>query len=214
MSVAAVVAICVLIGLAFEVKAVRQFRRRRVMGGVFSTMSGIALILIAICAGLLAVGFEGYRRLTIERPVAQLQFRQVALQRYEATLTLPDGTKASYPLHGDQWQIDARMIKWRPFANILGFDSAYRLERLSGRYERIEDEQSKDRTVHALGQPGRIDLWDFIRQRQMPWFDAYYGSATYVPMADGATFDVTLTQSGLIARPANDAAVQSIGRWR
>jgi hypothetical protein len=214
MSIAAVVAICVLIGLAFEVKAVRQFRGRRVIGGVFSTMSGLALILIAVCAGLLAVGFEGYQRLALERPVAQLQFKQVALQRFDATLTLPDGTNASYPLYGDQWQIDARLVKWHPFANILGFDSAYRLERLSGRYERIEDERNKDRTVHALSQPGRIDLWEVIRQRNLPWFDAYYGSATYVPMADGAKFDVTVTQSGLLARPANDAAAQAIGRWR
>ena len=214
MSVAAVVAICVLIGLAFEVKAVRQFRARRLTGGVFNTMSGLALILIAVCIGLLAVGFEGYQRLTLERPVAHLQFRQVALQRYDAMLTLPDGTHASYPLDGDQWQIDARMVKWRPFANIMGFDSAYRLERISGRYERVEDEQSKARTVHALGQPGRIDLWEFIRQRNLPWFDAYYGTATYLPMADGAKFDVSVTQSGLVARPANDAATQSIGRWR
>jgi hypothetical protein len=214
MSIVVVAGICVLIGLALELRAVRQFRAKHVMGGVFSTMSGLALILIAACAGLLVVGFDGYQRLTLERPVAQLQFRQVAPQRYDAMLSLPDGTRASYPLSGDQWQIDARMLKWQPFANVLGFDSAYRLDRLAGRYERIADEQGRDRTVHALGEPPRIDLWDFLRQRNLSWFDAYYGSATYLPMADGAKFDVTVTQSGLIARPANDAAVRAIGRWR
>ncbi len=36
---------------------------------------------------------------------------------------------------------------------------------------------------------------------------------TYLPMADGATFHVSVTQSGLIARPANDAARTVTSQW-
>ena len=45
----------------------------------------------------------------------------------------------------------------------------------------------------------------------MPGVDAYYGTATYVVMADGARFEVTLTRTALIARPANDSARAAVG---
>jgi hypothetical protein len=47
-----------------------------------------------------------------------------------------------------------------------------------------------------------------------PGIDAYYGSATYVPMADGARFEVSLSRDALIARPGNDKAVEAVGKWR
>jgi hypothetical protein len=40
-----------------------------------------------------------------------------------------------------------------------------------------------------------------------------YGSATYLPMADGADYEVTVSQSGLVARPLNDAARLAVGAW-
>ena len=47
----------------------------------------------------------------------------------------------------------------------------------------------------------------------MPGVDAYYGTATYVPMADGARFEVSLTRDALIARPVNNAARDAVGDW-
>ena len=43
--------------------------------------------------------------------------------------------------------------------------------------------------------------------------DAYYGTATYLPMADGARFEVSLTRDALIARPANIRARDAVGGW-
>jgi hypothetical protein len=206
--------VCVALGALFEVRALRQFRRRHRLAGTFSVLSGLVLFLIAACAGLLAAGLNGYQRLTLERPIAQLSFKKTGERQFDLSLTQPDGTTANYPMRGDQWQLDARLLKWRAFANLIGFDSVYRLERIGGRYERIEDEQSAPRTVHTLFTESPLDLWDFMRKRQWSWVDAYYGTATYLPMADGARYDVTVTQSGLIARPANEAAQQAVGAWR
>ena len=47
----------------------------------------------------------------------------------------------------------------------------------------------------------------------MPGVDAYFGTATYLPMADGARFEVSLTRTALIARPLNDAAREAVGEW-
>jgi hypothetical protein len=91
---------------------------------------------------------------------------------------------------------------------VLGLDARYRLERVSGRYTDIAQERIDPRTVYALCEPGPFDLWTLARDYPgwLPFVDAVYGSATYLPMADGATYEVTLTQSGLVARPQNAAA--------
>ena len=112
--------------------------------------------------------------------------------------------------------IDARLVNWLPPMTILGLDPIYRLERLSGRYSEVDREQSEARTVHALGEGLPIDVWS-VAQR-FPWLahgvDAYYGTATYVPMAEGARYEVNLSRDALIARPANEAAEEALGRWR
>ena len=48
----------------------------------------------------------------------------------------------------------------------------------------------------------------------MPWIDAVYGNAAFVPMEDGALFEVTLSHTGLLARPLNDPAKEAVNRWQ
>lgn len=43
--------------------------------------------------------------------------------------------------------------------------------------------------------------------------DALYGSAAYVPMTDGAAYEVAVSQSGLLARPLNGEARLAVGAW-
>ena len=41
-------------------------------------------------------------------------------------------------LRGDEWQMDARVVNWKPPATLLGLDPIYQLDRLSGRYSDID----------------------------------------------------------------------------
>jgi hypothetical protein len=162
-------------------------------------------VLVAAALGLFGVAsnLHTYTRLTHEQPVARLAFERVGEQRYRATLTRSSGEVRSLELRGDEWQLDARILKWRGWANLLGFDAHYRLERISGRYRDVAQERGEARTVEELGEARGIDLWQLAqsRPRWLPFVDAIYGSATYLPMADGARYRVSLGQSGLIARP-------------
>jgi hypothetical protein len=107
------------------------------------------------------------------------------------------------------------VLKWHALANIVGFDAAYRLERIGGRYTRVEDERAQARTVYALNAPRRIDPWELAHRYHswVPWVDALYGSATFLPMADGALYEIKVSQTGLIARPLNQAARDAVGSW-
>jgi hypothetical protein len=177
--------------------------------------SAIIIVLACICAALIGTNLLTYRRLTAEQPAGEMQLTRTADKRFSGVLSYPDGEKITFALSGDEWQIDARLLKWSAFANLLGFDAAYRLERISGRYSQIEDERSRPRTVYELASPGRIDPWELVHRYHswVPWVDAVYGSATYVPMSDGALYEIEVSQSGLMARPLNQAARQAVSGW-
>ena len=215
MTFTALIVVFALAGILFLFAAVRRLRRRKILGGVLNGATALVLILLSVCATLIAANLRTYQRLSFEQPAGELQFARTGEREFNAVLTYPSGERASFALRGDEWQVDARVLKWHAFANLVGFDTAYRLERISGRYTRIEDELAQPRTVYALNPPQRIDPWDLAHRYRswLPWLDALYGSATFLPMADGALYEIKVSQSGLIARPLNQAARAAVGSW-
>jgi hypothetical protein len=215
MPITALIVVCALAGILFLVAAVRRLRRRRLLGGALHGATALILILLSVCAALIAANLRTYQRLTFEQTAGELQLSRTDERAFNAVLTYPSGEKVNFALRGDEWQVDARVLKWHAFANLVGFDTAYRLERISGRYTRIEDEQSQPRTVYSLHPPQRFDPWDLLHRYHswIPWTDALYGSATFLPMADGALYEIKVSQSGLVARPLNQAARDAVGSW-
>ncbi|MFN3558871.1 MAG: hypothetical protein ACK4UQ_06245 [Brevundimonas sp.] len=218
-----------LIGLVLLVKGLGALFRGKVVGGLLGGVGGAGFLAVAAIASLLALDIQTYSRLTYERPVATIMTRQIGPQYYEATVIqhargqdMPAATNL-YPLHGDEWRVEAQVLKWKPWANVMGLDTQYRLDRLSGRYQSIEQEINAERSVHPLtapetdnGLPWKISTWDTARKYRnyVDAVDTLYGGAAYMPMADGAQYEVWITQSGLIARPVNDAARNaSAGGW-
>jgi hypothetical protein len=215
MTITAPIILFALVGILCLFAAARRIRRRRVFGGVLIGATALVLILLSAVAALIAVNLLTYQRLSFEQPAGELQLTRTGDREFNAVLTYPSGEHANFALRGDEWQIDARVLKWHAFANLVGFDSAYRLDRIGGRYTRLEDERSQPRSVYSLNQPQRVDLWDLVHRYHswVPWMDALYGSATFLPMADGALYEIKVSQSGLVARPLNQAAREAVAGW-
>jgi hypothetical protein len=215
MTFTAILVVCALLGILFLISAVRRLRRRRILGGMAHGVTAIIIALGVVCAALIGLNLRTYQRLSFEQPAGELQLTRTGDRQYNGVLAYPSGARDSFALRGDEWQIDARMLKWTAFANLVGFDAAYRLERISGRYANIDDERSQPRTVYELASPGRIDPWELVHRYRswVPWIDAMYGSATYLPMSDGALYEIKVSQSGLVARPLNQAAREAVSSW-
>lgn len=207
---------CAFLAFFFFFRLLNCLRRRHFVRATTSCCACLVSATIAFAATLFVVSYVGYVRLTAEQIVAQLEFRRINPEEFQARLMVDGENDRFYVLRGDEWQIDARVISWTPPATILGLDPVYQLERLSGRYADIDREQSDVRTVHSLAPASPLDLWAIARRfpALTPGIDAYYGTATYVPVADGARFSVSLSRDALIARPENDRARQALGAWR
>ncbi len=206
----------VLVGLILVYAALRLLAKRNWLMGFLRGFVGLGLVVVAVSLALIAFDVFSYRQLSKEEPVATLSFERLGEQLFEATLVHNDGREETFELRGDQWQLDARIIKWRGFMGGLGIKPGYRLDRISGRYYSLSEERSAERTVYALEQEGwGPDIWAWANQHPawLPVVDARYGSATFVPMADNALFEVRLSSSGLLARPLNEPARQAVSYW-
>ena len=211
------VAIGVLIALPLEVVALRRVAKLRIVGGAFYFLLGAFFLLLGVCAGLVAASLHGYKRLTSEQIAGNVSLRKLGERQYALTLETPGSAARHFEVRGDEWQIDARVLKWQPMATIAGLDTLYRLERISGRYSEVAQERSAPRTVHGLATGDEpVDLWAMARRyhQYLPMVDALYGSSVYVPMAEGADYVVSVSAIGLVVRPRNQAAQRAVTGWK
>jgi hypothetical protein len=195
-----------LLAALFGSGCARRLRHRRRLEALPHGLIALCLLLAALALGALAATLFHYRQLAQEETVAHLTLRQIEAQRYAVRLDTADGRHRTFEVRGDQWQLDARVLRWKLPALLAGAPNLYRLERLSGRYADIAQEREAPRSLHDLTGDPFPDLWALRRQfpQWLGFVDAEYGSAAYLPMVDGARYEVTLgPRGGMIARPAD-----------
>jgi hypothetical protein len=204
------------IAILLLIEAVRRLRDWQIRRGIVLLLVAAVVAALGTGGALLAASLHTYARLTQEQEAARAVFRELAPKRYELILVLKTEPARRFEIRGDEWQIDARVLKWKGMATLLGLDTLYRFERVAGRYADTAQEKSAPRTVHALSAEAGFDLWAALKrhQRWLPLADTHYGSAAYAPMADGAQYSVNVSTTGLLIRPLNEAAKKALGGWK
>ena len=177
--------------------------RSRVSAGVGLLAAALCLSIGILC-GAITVGIRGYRALTNEVVAATIQTERIGPQRFRATVTLADKSLHMFDLAGDAVYVDAHVLKWRPIGNLLGLTTVYELDRIAGRYQRLSDEQDRERTVYSLATAKPFDAFDLARHYWVlrPLVDAEYGSATFIGATapGGASYEVRVSTTGLLVR--------------
>lgn len=195
------------LSVPFLVATRRSVRRRRIASSGFHLVTGLLMLATSALLGTLGFSVQGYRALTHEVLAATADVQPVGSRRFQATVTFPDGRRVQHDIAGDQLLVDAQILKWKPWANMLGLHTAYQLARVGGRYVRVEDERRLPHTVFPLSRPARLglDLFD-LRHRYAPLasvVDAEYGSGTFAPADRRARYDILVSTSGLLIRPSD-----------
>lgn len=199
--IALVLAAALFILSAFS--AVRALAKARMLAGTTRLSVSLLLLVIAMISGVAIVGTHGYHALTREEIAAVVKTKPLGEQMFQASFEFPDGSDSAFTLRGDELYVDARIVKWTPFANLLGLHTAYELDRVAGRYTDLEDERDKERTVFSLATERPVDV--FVLRKKFPQLkpvlDAEYGSGTFIAASEPATFEVRVSTTGLLLRP-------------
>ena len=207
--------IIALLGTILLLRGIFQFLQHPVKASFMSTLGG-CLSALGVALLAISINIASYQRLANERHIATVSFYQISPQLFTATLHLPEeNITQQLDLKGDDWQLDAKVLKWRGYANIIGLDAIYKLNRLSGRYQDIQQQKTEALTVYPLNQEPGLNIWHVIEQYPLllPFVDAFYGNAVFLPMKNQAEYHIFITQSGLIARPSNPTAEQTVKNW-
>jgi len=181
---------------------------RRLVGGTTVAAIGFALSLVGLNTQL-------FTRLTHEGPVADVSVKAIdpAQSLYRVTVNRLDGKipPQSCTIQGDEWLIGGRVQKWKPWANVLGLDATYTLDQISNKYSSAE--RGNGKPITACDLKGTPEVNRYLPEAWTKWLlaqfyteDRRFGSANYMPLADGAVYRVVITQSGFNAEPENEAA--------
>jgi len=213
-----VIGIAAVIGIVLLLISLKLLGR---FGWLFHWIRGtVGLSLLAAVAFVVFIGIDllTYRQILNDQAIASLTFSKIDEQEYKVEVSFVFEERVEeFTLKGDQWQMDARIIRLNGLLAVMGAKPGYRLDRLSGRYYSLEDERRKKRSIYTLAQStSYTDFWSFLYKNdaKVPWVEAVYGSATFLPMADKAIFQVSLSNSGLTAVPINEPAKSVVNNWQ
>jgi len=205
-----IVVLLAVVAVLLGVTAVSAFRRRAPLSGGLGLLVAVLVLVLAGATGTAAWSLARYEALTRETLAAVIRVEPTGPSRFRADVEIPGGEVRRFELFGEQVWVDAQIVKWHPWANVIGLHTAYRLDRIGGRYRSVDDERTLPRSVEALHDDAdgfASDLYDWVGRQ--PWLhalvDAQYGSGSYLAADAAATVEVRVSSSGLLMRPSPSA---------
>lgn len=195
-------AVFLLICLIFLYAFITSLRKKKFLGAVRNFTFALLMLTISLLCGVISVSIQGYNAFTREELAASVEIIPAGRQAFIAKVNLPDGGRKQFKLEGDEFYIDAHILKWKSIANLFGIHTLYELDRVSGRFTSIEDEINKRRTVYSLAEGKLIDIFKLRLQYPFLSFlvDAEYGSASFVSVNKSRKIDVMVSTTGLLIR--------------
>lgn len=169
-------------------------RRHWITGGMAAT-GGVLLLGLAALAGIIVLATREYRVLGAEQLAATLRTEPLPNRHFHATIVLPGQPVAMYDLAGELFTIDAHILRWHPIVRIWGLGTAYKLNRVTSR---------KQEMAYSLAPPGGLDMFHLVKAFPLLALlvDADERSASVTAAAWPANFDVLVSATGLVIRPA------------
>jgi hypothetical protein len=187
------------------------FRKRRVVRAGLNGLAGMPFLVVGGFFSMLLLNLQTYQQLTHEILLADVSLGQRTAQGTPLKLVIGDHAE-TYLIQTNEWRLDARFVKWKPWMSLLGKEPVVRLERLE---ERVGNSNSQTQRISydLVSDPLWMDDMVSTLTQQLGLIDTVYGSSVYMPVAENAHYQITASISGLVARPLNPSAENAVIEW-
>lgn len=199
-----VAALTGLLSIYYLLSVVFRIKKLKVFGAVKRLMGFFVFGFVTLSITFILVGTQGYNALTKEELVAKIKVTPTGEQSFHARMEFTDGNSQVFSLKGDELMIDAYVLKWKPWANVLGLHTAYRLDRIRGRYINLQDEKNQPATVFAINAKSSAGVAEWRQEYSVlsVLLDVEHGSASFVNANELTEYQLAVTTNGLLIRPA------------
>jgi hypothetical protein len=200
-----------LTGIILTLMAVIMLLKRRMLLAALNGTAGFSLLSLGMILALVLFNIHTYHRLTREIQLAQVEIGAKTSAGIPVRIQFNGGERLFF-IDAAEWQLDARFLKWKPWAYLVGSEPMVRLETLSGRQpgttegKRPESHPLSPESPLLSDMAARITHWTGM-------VDSYYGSSVYMPAVEGSVYNVSASISGLVARAENIVAKQAVSQW-
>ncbi len=178
----------------------RRRRKPRWKHGV----SGIVLLVIAVMLLLATSVIQAYLGFSGAIKVGHVYATEIENEPHKLSVDLtlynPDGSTISrktYNLEGDAWFVEAHIVRFKSWVNLLGMHSGYKITRLYGKYD--DGTPSKQHDI-MLSPPD--DFYQSVKRGDFwtnPLVDSAYGNTV---SNAGGDYDLFIENNAITARRA------------
>jgi hypothetical protein len=193
-----------LVGVLLLFGGVGRLLKAKFVSGGFRFLFGGFTLAGAAIIGLIGLNLQTYAQLSKEQLAGQLTLKKTGEYAYTASVDLADkgklrGEPVDYQVTGEIVVAGGVVLTFKPWANVVGMDSIFKVETVTGSYFDADCRNRYPARVEATGEgPVKMlsELW------KKPAVDVVHGSYSEQPMADGAVYELYATQDAFIMKPA------------
>ncbi len=197
--------------------AFKLLSNKKWIAGFLRGSAGILVLLVVAIAAFTGKDLYSYKSASSDNNlVVTVSFRKKDANDYIAEMQDTSGGFSSREVQGQQWQLSARLFAWPPLIAYVGLRTGYKLDSISGRFIELQLDQLVERKQpDSLNTAGFFDTWQFLNAHPaaMPLVSAHMATTGYVPMADGAIYEVVSTGQNLTVNAVNGAAKDAMKNW-
>lgn len=204
-----------LVGVLMLVGGIARLFKAHFAGGVMRVLFGGLTLAGAMIVGLIGLNLQTYAQLSKERLAGQVVLKKNGDYDYTATIDLADengklrGQPKTYQVTGQRVHVEGPLVKFKPWANVIGMDSLFKVNEVYGTYvnPNCTNKYAPRRESTEECKPG-----DFFGCLGQSWTmlnlaDFSHTSASGQLMGDGAIYDIYASQDAFELKPNPDNAV-------
>ncbi|HPN05875.1 MAG TPA: hypothetical protein PK050_08695 [Hyphomonadaceae bacterium] len=200
-----------LVGVLMLVGGILAVFKAKLGSGLLRVLFGGLTLAGAMIAGLIGLNLQTYAALSKERLAGQVVLKKVGDHNFTASVDLADdgklrGKPVDYQITGERVHISGPVVKFKPWANVLGIDSLFKVSEIYGTYV---DPNCTNTYTPRRESTQECDNTDFFGCLGTSWkllnlADFGHTSDSGQLMADGAVYDIYASQDAFELKPNLD----------
>ncbi len=204
-----------LVGILMLVQGIAKVFKAKFGSGIFRVLFGGLTLAGAAIVGLIGLNLQTYAQLSKERLAGQVVLTKVGDFNYTASIDLADeagklrGKPTDYQVTGQRIYIEGPLVKFKPWANVIGMDSLFKVSEVYGTYV---NPSCTNKYAPRRESTDECKAGDFFGCLGTSWkllslADFSHTSASGQLMADGAVYDIYASQDAFELKPNLDNKV-------